>query len=358
MQLWRPVSSAIRPPAAMHQVRAVSLSSYVAVASQLGIDGNGLLAAAQIRRSDLEDGEAWLPAGAVMGLLERSAEVSGCDSFGIRMAQGRSFASRGPVSLLLQHLETVGEVVDASILFRRNFGDVAFVALAQEKDVALIHIDLIPPYNTPHAADLAIATGYLTLVGASNGRWAPEAVHFTHQAPKDRVPFEKFFGVPLEFGSSFNGLSCSSESLRIPLPLADRAMASNARRLLEYETLPAERATMSDHTRHSIGLMLASGHATLEDVAANLNQNGRSLQRNLEIEGDTFGDLLNQVRRGLAQQYLAGSTQPIIEISDILGYTAPTSFSRWFLGEFGSSPKDWRAAQLKTAAGLAAPWHV
>jgi AraC-like DNA-binding protein len=291
-------------------------------------------------------------------LLERSAKRSGCDSFGIRMAQCRSFASLGPVSLLLQHLGTVGEVVDASILFRRNFGDVAFVALERGKDVALIHLDLIPPYNRRQAADLTIAIGHLTLVGASEGRWAPEAVHFTHKAPKDRARFEAFFNAPLEFGSSFNGLSCSTDSLEILLPLADTTMASNARRLLQDVELPAQRAPVSDQTKHSIALMLPSGHATLEDVAANLNRNARSLQRNLENEGDTFGNLLNQVKRGLAQQHLAGSTQPIIEISDILGYATASSFTRWFHGEFGASPKDWRAAQLETASGPPAVWRV
>jgi AraC-like DNA-binding protein len=197
----------------------------------------------------------------------------------------------------------------------------------------------------------------MMLRGASGGSWEPEAVHFTHSAPKDRAAFEAFFRAPLEFASRFNGLSCTTESLNLPLPRADRAMALNARRLLRPAEEPGEQAPMSDRAKQAIVLLLSNGRVTLGGVAAQLNLTARSLQRSLEAEGRTFGGLLNEVRRELAQQYLAGS-QRLTWISDELGYATLSSFSRWFRNEFGTTPSEWREAQGSAAVGPPALWRV
>lgn len=146
----------------MRQVRAVSLWSYLDVANFLQIDGLKLLAETGISPSDLHDSETRLPADAAVDLLERSAAVAECDSLGILMAQCRSYASLGPVSLLLQHLDTVRNVIDALISFRRTLNDVLLVALDNADDTALVTFDLIPPHSRPQAANLTMgakATG-------------------------------------------------------------------------------------------------------------------------------------------------------------------------------------------------------
>jgi AraC-like DNA-binding protein len=328
----------------LHQIRAINLSTYPDVAEALGIDPVPLLAEAGILRSDLQDGDARLPARSAMNLLERSAEVANCDSFGIRLLQGRSFASFGPLTLLLQHLATVREVIETAIAYRRYLSDVIFMALEARSDVSLLTVDLMPAHRMPQTTDMAVAIGFLLLAGASGGGWAPEMVHFTHEAPEDQPTFRTFFGAPAEFSSGFNGFSFPSEALAIKLPLADEAMANNARRLLRIMKVTAERSPTSDHARHSIMLLLPSGRASLESVAAGLDRTPRALQRSLEAEGYTFGSLLNETRRELAQQALEGP-QPITEISEQLGYASPSSFTRWFHGEFGISPSAWRESR-------------
>ena len=335
----------------MRQVRAVSLWSYLDVANFLQIDGLKLLAEAGISPSDLYDSETRLPADAAVDLLERSAAVAECDSLGILMAQCRSYASLGPVSLLLQHLDTVRNVIDALISFRRTLNDVLLVALDNADDTALVTFDLIPPHRRPQAANLTMGLGLLALRGASGGRWSPEAVHFTHGRPRDVARFERFFRAPLQFDSVFNGFSCPLTSLAIELPLADSAMAHNASRLLRNVVLPPESAPASDHVRQTIALRLSGGRVSLQSVAAQLSCSARALQRSLEAEGQTFGGLLEEVRREAARHYLAGSTMSVTDIAEQLGYTTPTSFARWFRAQFGTTAREWRANQQKHAAG-------
>ena len=342
----------------MLQIRAVSLSAYLEVASFVGIDGLEQLARAGIRRADLNDPERRLPADRAVGLLERSASAAQCQHFGILMAECRSFASLGPVSLLFQHLASVGEVVNAFASFRRSLSDVLLVALDQSDDLALLTFDLTPPFSRPQAVDLTVGLGLLALRGASGGRWAPETVHFTHKRPEDAGPFERYFRAPVQYDSVFNGFSCPLSALNIPLPLADLAMAQNAARLLAGQDLPGEHASLSERVRRSIALLLPTGQATLEQVAANVGLNARSFQRDLRSERQTFTSLLDEVRSERARHYLADSRLPVSEIAEQLGYATPTSFARWFTAEFGVSPRSWRAGQTGSATGPPPMWKI
>lgn len=342
----------------MRQIRSVSLTSYLDVAHFVGIDGHQLLASAGILPGALDDPETRLPATSAIRLLERSAEASGCDSFGILMAQCRSFASLGPASLLLQHVDTVADVLAAMSASSRSFSDVLVVAVERSDDVALITCDVAPPYGRPQATDLTIALGVLALRGASGGRWAPEAVHFAHERPRNIRAFETFFSAPLQFDSHFNGFSCPVSMLDIPLPLADREMAQNARHLLSFRTLPEIAEPLLSHVKRSIILLLPEGRASLTNVAKNVGLSGRVLQRRLEAHGLTFATMISGTRRDLARQYLSSSGMQVREVAEQLGYSSATSFARSFAREHGVSPRSWRNAQRQAERRPSPIWKV
>jgi AraC-like DNA-binding protein len=144
------------------------------------------------------------------------------------------------------------------------------------------------------------------------------------------------------FNSDFNGFSFAEQALSIGLPLRDGAMAANARRLLQLETLPDTTARISDHVRHSIALALPVGRAALSDVAKRLSTTERGLQRKLSSEGETFVGLLNEVRRDLAQRQLGDSSRSLTVIAQSIGYADLSSFTRWFEREFETPPSRWR----------------
>ena len=135
-------------------------------------------------------------------------------------------------------------------------------------------------------------------------------------------------------------------------PLADEIRARHASRLLDLIQLGPEDAPVGDQARRVISLLLPTGRATLDHVARNLGLSPASLRRRLERENRLYAALLNEVRRDLALRYLATSGHSITMISDLIGYTSISSFTRWFTGEFGMSPVSWRSAQLHIAANL------
>jgi AraC-like DNA-binding protein len=326
----------------MHELRAVTLSGYLEVAAAVGLDGYWMLRRAGISPSMLDDPDNRLPAAAVVRLLEQSARRSGCDSFGLLMAERRTFASLGPISLLLDRLPNAREALLALIELRRHMNDIVTVDLEEAGDTALVKIGFTPGYAEVQITDVAVALGYTVLTAVSRGRWTPAAVHLVRRAPRDLAPWRRFYSAPVQFANLFNGFSCSRVSLDIPNPGADPTMAEHARRLLRLIPLPREESPISDRVRRAIALLLPNGQARLSAVAAQLGLNSRALQRSLDSEGQTFAALLGEVRRELVQVYLDGP-QSVTVVAEQLGYASPSAFTRWFTSEFGISPQVWRS---------------
>src|SRR5690606_16239209 len=155
-----------------------------------------------------------------------------CEGFGLLMAECRTFAGLGPVSLLLEHQPNVLEVVRAAIGHQHHFNDVIALSMDQEGDMSLIRYDLLPEFWSAPLVDLMVGIAYRILTSISGNGWRPESVHFVRGAPKDLSAWRRFFPAPVEFESSFNGFCCTREAMQIPLPLADEKLAGHARDLL------------------------------------------------------------------------------------------------------------------------------
>lgn len=340
----------------MQQVRAELLIGYLEVAEAVGLDGTRILSEGGISLAALADPENRLPGDAVIKVLERSADLSGNASFGLMMAERRTFAAIGPVSLLLERLPNVREVVRMGIAYRRHFADIIELSFQEYGDTTVIQHELTPGFFSVQASDLINGISYKTLTSTSGGRWKPLAVHTTHKAPQDLSVWRRFYPMEIEFESSFNGFSCTTAAMLAPNPNADPIMVQNARRLLGLVSLAGGPQPVSDRVRRSIAVLLPSGRVTLRDVAEHVAISARSLQRRLDEEGHNFGELLDDVRKELAAGYLSSSDQPVTTVASLLGYGSPSSFTRWFTSEFGITPRAWRAARLNAPAGPPPAW--
>jgi AraC-like DNA-binding protein len=158
--------------------------------------------------------------------------------------------------------------------------------------------------------------------------------------------FNRVFRCSLEFNSTFDGMSFASDCLSRPNDFADPELAIHARRLLNL--MPGIRGddTTSQRVAAAIPLLMASGQADIEAVAQCLGVPARTLQRRLLSEGQSFSNLLNETRRELAVRYLKSSSQSVTAVAQLTGYSTLSSFTRWFISEFGLSPMRWRSSRL------------
>ena len=327
------------------QVRAVTLAHFVDVAIHLGLDPYKLLRTAKIRPEDLADPETRISAASVVRLAEEAVRESGCEALGLRLAEPRDFASLGPLSLLLQHRETLRDAITSLIKHQGMLGDIVDYSLEDDGETAAIRTELLHGCASRQAIEYSVAILFLSLRDMSDRRWRVECIHFRHSAPADMLVHRRFFQVRVEFDSDFDGISCQSSSLDITNRTANELMAHHAEQCLELLVGQRAAATVTDQVRRSINSLLSRCNVTMESVADNLGLHPRMLQRLLEKEGATFAGLLNEIRRDLAVRYLSTSKHSVTDVGLMLGYSTLSSFSRWFTIEFGQSPAAWRNAE-------------
>jgi AraC-like DNA-binding protein len=93
-----------------------------------------------------------------------------------------------------------------------------------------------------------------------------------------------------------------------------------------------------DRVRRVLARLLPQGEPGVAAVARALDMSARTLQRQLEEEGTTFRDVLNDLRSEMAQAYLRDGHHTIAEVTYLLGFSETAAFSRAFKRWTGVAP--------------------
>jgi len=325
------------------QVRAAALTGYFDVAQQLGLETEPILRTAGVSRALLDDPDQRIPVTAAMTLLDEAARASGCHTFSLRMAGTRQLADLGAISLLLTHQATLRDALHTLIQYRCLMNE-SLAMLMEDVGRTVIVREEVVLEDAPasrQAIELAIGTLHRLCGLLLGAQWRPHSVHFTHDAPADLRLHHRIFGCKLKFHSEFNGIVCAAADLDRPNPVADPMMAEYARRCLESQPDAFASSSVLE-VRKAIYLLLPMGQASVEHVAQGMGMTVRTLQRRLESTGTVFSQLVNEVRRELVVRYLANPGHMLTQVTELLGYTMPSSFTRWFSTQFGMSPSEWR----------------
>ncbi|MCY1263188.1 HTH-type transcriptional regulator VirS [compost metagenome] len=331
------------------RVRVASLTNYLEVARHLGLNPRELLREAGLSQSLLTtDAEQRIPTALAVKLLEESARLSDCPTFGLRMAESRQLSDFGAISLLISHQATLRDALKTIVEYRHLLNESLALHIEEVGNMVIIREEIItdPPMHSRQGIELAIGVLFRLCSALLGSHWRPTSVNFMHDAPPDLHVHRRLFGCKVEFGSEFNGIVCPAASLDFANPLADPGMARYAQRYIESLGRPDEQSILNE-VRKAIYLLLPMGHATIEQIAQSQGMNVRTLQRRLEEGGVTFSDLINEVRRELVVRYMENPRYSLAQIADMLGYSVPSSFTRWFASQFGQSPASWRSEHCK-----------
>ena len=322
-------------------VRAAALTNFFEVAAAVGVNPQPLLRQAGLNRALLTDPEQRIPVEACAALLEAAAEAGNCPTFGLRMAESRQLSDFGVMSLLIGQQPTLRDALDTIIRYRHLVNESVAIMLESAGKVVMIRQEVV--LNTPsrQATELALGVVFRLCRALLGAHWHPLSVNFTHGGPPDMQVHRRLFGCPIEFGSEFNGIVCLAADLDAPNPTGDPAMARHAQRLVD--TLPrVNEASVGRDVRNAVYLMLPMGRATCEAVAQGLGLSQRTMQRQLDDAHESFTDILNEVRRDLAQRYVGNPDYSLLRVAELLGYGSASSFTRWFSSQFGEAPVIWR----------------
>ncbi len=172
-------------------------------------------------------------------------------------------------------------------------------------------------------------------------------INFVHYGGESSSCYAQHFDCPVNFGCSFN-------ELVIPREVLDRTVSDTSKESRELciqqcELLISQLSKQSnlvDDVRYAI-LSQPGYFLDINTIANKMHMSSRTLRRHLTGQNTSFQKLVNEIRFGLARDYLLTTNFRLDQIAELLGYTEAGNFTHAFKRWSGMSPKAYRMQHYK-----------
>jgi AraC-like DNA-binding protein len=331
-------------------VSVVGAWKVLEAAEKGGADRARLIAGAGIDPERMRDPEAHIPLATHHLLWELATAEANDRALPLRVAEACEPATFSVLGYACMTAATVREALDRLTRFLSLFLQGETITMEQSDDVRLVLHQTAPKrLGRELSAESTIAKIVITvrmLIGEGGPTWTPSLVNFAHAAPADSSYHEKLFGCPVRFGTARTELVIPSSMLGMSLAKSDAGLSSfferHAADILERM---GARADATVRVRRAVSEAVHGGEVSETTVARRLGWSERTLRRRLGEEGTSFRQVLDEVRRELAQGWLVQSDMAIGEVAFLLGFSESSNFHRAFKRWTGQTPDEYRRSQ-------------
>jgi AraC-like DNA-binding protein len=327
---------------ALPTVTGFAVKCAVAALRRRNIASEPLLHRAGLSERDFDNPQRRVSAAAQGEFLEYAAEALNDTAFGLHLAEQANPREAG---LLFYVASAAGNLSGALTLFVRYFrivNESVRLNLKRQSDGMIVEANYfgIGRHLVRQNAEFLFAVVVKAIREGTGRDVCPTRVACAHKRTADLREFERFYRCVVDFGTPLDQLAFSNEVLALPLITEDAHLLETLRPFCDA----AERArntalgSIRASVENEVQRLLPHGRAQAETIAKALAVSPRTLSRRLVEEGTTYAEVIDQLRRSLATQYLREPGFTLAQIGWLLGYEGPTSFNHAFKRWTGRSP--------------------
>jgi AraC-like DNA-binding protein len=334
------------------------LAVLIEVTSESGLDARAVLAGTGLDLDALAD-PFTLTSSQQFLTATRNAIAQYPDSdLGVRVGRRLHASSYGMYGYAMLCSESLAHGFDSAVKYHQLANGMLDIRWAEEGDAASWFLPdqsevRLPELDTPlyhFLIDMQFAV-HATIVKDIMGTWCvPARALFTQAEPAHAALLSEVLDCPLAFGQTHNVLSYPTAWLerapQLANPLTAAQISSHCARLLDALR------SRSDITRRVYQeLTRTPGRfPDIDAIAEGLCMTARTLRRKLEAAGTSYSELLTNVRKALAIDYLGTTTLSTEDIAAALGFSDAVSFRHAFKRWTGKTPSDVRRNHDEDAA--------
>lgn len=312
-------------------IRAGALSGIEPLLLARGVTPRALCERSGVDPAVLAQPERRIAWSRYLDLLDRAAALTGDRAFGMHLGYQQCVATLGRVGDMAWSAGTLAEAVTTVSRSMFLHQDQASLSLRIEDGLAIVSYRCGETGAEAAQQDVELSLAKMLRFArqaAGTAAPAPALVRFRHRGG-DVEAARRLFGAPVLYGQSENALAFPRALLAVPLlgmQAGERPSAPD----------------FVDAVRDVIMDLMARGLLSATAVATRLGVSERGLQRRLQARGLAFSGLVETARRLLAERLLLDPRFSMGEISELLGYSEQSAFSRAFRRWTRISPQQWR----------------
>jgi AraC-like DNA-binding protein len=315
-------------------------------ATTVGLDSEAILRGVDLGRSVVEDAEARIPVEQFNAIWQEIARRAQDQNLGLHVGEAAPYLLRGHVLLsVMMNCPTVQSAIEKVDRYHGLLADFVRLRLTQQKSYAYltwepVHADIA--LDRHHSESISVMLVSVLRRLTEHGIDLVE-VRFNHPRPDDTREHRQVLGCPVVFDWPEDQLVFGRQVLSLPIFLANpellEMLEEYAQRMLERLHTPD---TWTGRVTQSLGSMMIQGEKpSLDAVAFDLALSTRSLQNQLKAEETTYRQLLDQVRKEIALDYLERPEVTMCDIAFLLGFSEQSAFTHAFKRWTGSSPTEY-----------------
>jgi AraC-like DNA-binding protein len=160
--------------------------------------------------------------------------------------------------------------------------------------------------------------------------------------PECADSYRRFYGGEVAFSAEADSFTIDCRDADRLLPSSNKHLAGVHDGILAEQLARLDRNDVVARCKAVILEQLSSGDISEEEVASALHMSSRTLQRKLEGANTGFSRVLDDLRRELAERYLADPGNTVSEVAFLLGFSQQSSLTRASNRWFGMSPTEYR----------------
>jgi AraC-like DNA-binding protein len=316
---------------------------------ELGIPQKVLESAVGFSKEELANDDLKIPVENTIKMLKKSIALKGPD-IAIKLGAKATPEIMGVLGQIMKNCTNLREAADQFIRFQNLYLAVSKFKIRIEGSSSILSHSVTAPvsdYDNQliNEVNLSICVAAARkLIGAE---FVPKEVRFSHKKPEYVEVYKQHFRSPLKFNQKENAIvmdrNIGQKTIPDSYPYMKNILLKYAEDLL---TRLEAGKQFQDDVKRIISDLLPKGIVDIERVSERLNMSRWTLNRRLKKEGTTFKDLLTELRREFAINYLENGILSITEIAFLLGYSEDSAFHRAFKSWTGATPNEYRRSQL------------
>lgn len=277
-----------------------------------------------------------IPAAAVIDGVEWVAATSGTANFGLLMAERVEPRVIGLPALIAEQCRSIPEYYE---LLQAHLGQhTTGYSFALDHDafggVGRLRIISRGRHEPRHFAETVLAIHIRAFTQFLGVHWRPTKVLLAHDQLGRAGDYARAFGTEVVFRAGYNAIVFNTEDLL----WRAAAQGIEMRRQLQHASAVAQ-SDLVGRVSVMIRMLLPGGKTTIDEVAASLAMNPRTLQRKLGQSGTSFSRLLAETRIALARDYLGREAISATVAAARLGFAEVSVFSRFVRKHLGVSSR-------------------